>query len=76
MGSCPPAAASSSAEVPLGRLVVRGMNEVAGLDAPYLVPVHALVAAPVLAILVGAVAAVLPGRRASRVDPARAVRFE
>ena len=62
--------------VPLGRLVVRGMNEVAGLDAPYLVPVHALVAAPVLAILVGAVAAVLPGRRASRVDPARAVRFE
>ncbi len=62
--------------VPLGQLVVRGMNEAAGLDAAYQVPVPALVAVPILALAVGVAASWVPGARAAAQDPARSVRFE
>ncbi|MBK8976896.1 MAG: FtsX-like permease family protein [Planctomycetes bacterium] len=62
--------------IPLGRIVVRGMNDVAGLDAPYLVPTHVLWLVPVGAVAVGVLASLVPGARAARMSPARAVRFE
>jgi putative ABC transport system permease protein len=62
--------------VPLGRLLVDGMNRVAGLDAPFLVPWHAILAVPALGIGIGVLAAVLPGSRAAQIEPADAVRFE
>jgi len=62
--------------VPMGRLLVRGMNEVAGISAPYIVPWHAIIAAPLLAIVVGVLAALVPGMRIARIRPAEAVRFE
>lgn len=62
--------------VPLGQIVVRGMNRVAGLDAPYLVPWHAVLLVPVLGVGIGVAAALVPGVRAARVEPAEAIRFE
>ncbi len=62
--------------VPLGRLIVHGMNQVAGVSAPYVVPWHAIIAAPIAALVVGVFAALVPGSRIARIEPARAVRFE
>lgn len=62
--------------VPLGALVVDGMNRVAGLDAPFRVPWHALIAVPIIGIGIGVAAALVPGSRAARIEPAEAVRFE
>jgi putative ABC transport system permease protein len=61
--------------VPMGRLVVSGMNEVAGLNAPYAVPTHVLTLIPVLAIGVGILAALVPSWRALRIRTEDAVRF-
>src|SRR5690606_25593221 len=62
--------------VPLGRLVVGGMNRVTGLQAPWVVPEHAFLAVPVLGIGMAVVAALVPGLRAGRMRPAAGVRFE
>ena len=62
--------------VPLGILIVHGMNSVAGVAAPYVPPWHAIIAAPLAALAVGALSAWVPGSRMARIEPARAVRFE
>jgi putative ABC transport system permease protein len=62
--------------VPFGRLIVHGMNTVAGVSAPYAPPWHAILAAPIAALAVGALAAWMPGARIVRIEPAAAVRFE
>ncbi|MDA0933827.1 MAG: FtsX-like permease family protein [Planctomycetota bacterium] len=62
--------------IPLGQIVVRGMNRVAGLDAPFLVPWHAVALIPVMGLGIGLGAALVPGIRAARVEAAEAVRFE
>ena len=62
--------------LPLGRIVVAGLNEVAGLRAPYEIPWPWVFSVPLLAIVAGVLAAVLPGRRASAQDPAQSVRYE
>jgi putative ABC transport system permease protein len=62
--------------VPLGRLVVQGMNAVAGVSAPWVVPWHAIIATPIVALVVGVLAGAVPGARIARIEPARAVRFE
>jgi putative ABC transport system permease protein len=62
--------------LPLGRLLVLGMNRVTGLDAPYGVPWHAVIAVPLLGLGTGLLAALVPGARAARIEPAEAVRFE
>jgi len=64
------------AGVPLGAMVVAGLNQVAGLEAPVIVPWPWFVAVPVLALLVGVLAAVLPATRALRESPAESVRYE
>lgn len=62
--------------VPLGRLIVTGLNAVAGLDAPYVLPTNWFYLVPAIGLAAGLVAAILPGRRASRHDVAAAVRYE
>ena len=62
--------------VPLGQLVVSGLNRVARLDAPYSVPWVWLAVVPVLALTAGLCSAILPGLRACRQDPAASVRYE
>ncbi len=64
------------AGAPLGAMVVAGLNRVAGLDAPVVLPWAWFWAVPVLACAVGLLAAVLPGARALRESPAEAVRYE
>jgi putative ABC transport system permease protein len=62
--------------IPLGQILVRGMNRVAGLDAPCLVPWHAVFLVPAFGLGIGLLAALVPGLRAARVEVAEAVRFE
>lgn len=62
--------------VPLGRLLVSGMNRVTGLEAPYAVPWHAVIAVPVIGLATAMLAALVPGARAARIEAADAVRFE
>jgi putative ABC transport system permease protein len=62
--------------LPLGRLLVSGLNRVSGLQAPFVAPWIAIASVPALALLVAVLAALLPGARAVRQDPAAAVRYE
>ena len=62
--------------LPLGFVVVLGLNRVAGLDAPFLVPWFYLALVPVLALLTGLISATVPGSRAVKIPPADAVRYE
>ena len=62
--------------VPLGRLIVTGLNAVAGLDAPYVLPTNWFYLVPLIGLGAGWIAAILPGLRASRHDVAAAVRYE
>ena len=62
--------------LPLGTLIVDGLNRVTGLEAPVAVPWLYLALVPVLALVTGALAALLPGSRAVAIDPAQAVRYE
>lgn len=64
------------AGAPLGAMVVAGLNRVAGLDAPVVLPWVWFAAVPLLAGAVGVLAALLPGSRALRESPAEAVRYE
>lgn len=70
------AALSVGLAVPLGMIVMRGLNEVAGLQAPYIVPWRYVGLVPLLACATGVLAAILPGVRALRESPAEAVRYE
>lgn len=62
--------------LPLGLVVVSGLNRVAGLEAPFVVPWFYMALVPVLAAVTGLVASVLPGSRAVEIPPADAVRYE
>ncbi len=62
--------------LPLGRLVVQGMNQMAGLEAPVVIPWLYIAVVPVLALATGLLAAILPGLRAVRMNPAQSVRYE
>ncbi|MDP6928078.1 MAG: FtsX-like permease family protein, partial [Planctomycetota bacterium] len=62
--------------LPLGYLVVTGLNRVAGLEASYVPPIAWVGWVPLIAIAVGLIAAILPGLRAVRENPAAAVRYE
>ena len=64
------------AALPLGAMVVAGLNEVAGLRAPVVVPWSWMAAVPVIALCVGLLAALVPGLRVVRESPAAAVRYE
>lgn len=62
--------------LPLGAMVVAGLNRVAGLEAPVVVPWLWFGIVPVLALAIGVLAAVLPATRALRDSPAESVRYE
>jgi putative ABC transport system permease protein len=64
------------AGVPLGAMVVAGLNKVAGLEAPVVIPWVWFAVVPALALGIGVVAAVLPSTRVLRESPAEAVRYE
>jgi len=62
--------------VPMAHVLVSGLNQVAALDAPTVLPRPWLVAVPLLGVAVGWLAAWLPAARAAALDPATAVRYE
>lgn len=62
--------------VPMGYLLVRGMNQVAALAAPFALPWRWLWLTPVLALLTGVLAGLVPAWRSLRQSPAEAVRYE
>jgi len=62
--------------VPLGLVVVSGLNRVAGLQAPFEIPWLFVGLVPVLAVATGLLSAILPGIRALSESPAEAVRYE
>ena len=62
--------------LPLGYIVVSGLNRVTGLDAPVVIPWSYVALVPVLALITGLFAAILPGSRAIKMNPAEAVRYE
>ena len=62
--------------MPLGFVVVEGLNRVAGLEAPLVIPWRFVLLVPLIASGLGLLAAILPGARALREAPAEAVRYE
>ncbi len=62
--------------IPLGWVIIDGLNRVAGLDAPYVLPEKQFLMVPLIGITVGTLAAWVPGIRASRQSPAESVRYE
>ena len=62
--------------VPMAHLLVAGLNRVAALSAPLVLPVPWLAGVPAIALVTGALASLLPAARVARQDPAAAVRCE
>lgn len=62
--------------VPLGKVLVLGMNAVARLDAPLAVPWDWFVYAPLLAFVTSILAAAVPAWRALQQSPSESVRYE
>ncbi len=62
--------------LPLGHVVVTGLNTVAGLQAPIVIPWLYLALVPVLALATGLLAAILPGSRAVKMNASEAIRYE
>lgn len=62
--------------VPLGSILVYGMNAVARLDAPVAVPWQWFVLVPMLALATAVLAATVPAWRALRESPSESVRYE
>jgi putative ABC transport system permease protein len=62
--------------VPLGHVLVLGMNRVARLDAPVTMPWLWFALAPLAALATAVLAAVVPALRALRQSPAESVRYE
>jgi putative ABC transport system permease protein len=73
---CLAAALALGLSIPLGALVIAGLNRVAGIEAPVVVPWAWFAIAAGLAAAVGLGSAVIPGLRAVRERPAEAVRYE
>jgi hypothetical protein len=61
---------------PMVRVLIAGLNHVAGTQAPAELPVPWMIATPFIAVLVGVLAAVVPALQSQRHDPAEAVRYE
>lgn len=61
---------------PMAHVLVLGLNRVAALDAPVVMPWPWLFVVPPVALLTGALAAWLPAWRSVRQDPAASVRYE
>jgi putative ABC transport system permease protein len=62
--------------VPMAHVLIEGLNRVAALQAPVVLPVAWMIAVPAIGLLVGAAAAYVPARRAAMEDPAMSVRYE
>jgi putative ABC transport system permease protein len=62
--------------VPMARVLISGLNRVAGLDAPLTLPWDWFAATPAIAVGTGLLAAILPGMRAAALNPAASVRYE
>ncbi len=62
--------------IPMAHLLVRGLNTVAQLAIPVVVPRTWMYAIPPIALVTGILAALIPALRAARTDPAESVRFE
>ena len=61
---------------PMANLLIAGLNKIASLQMPVVLPLHWMLAAPAIGLLVGALAAWIPARRAAAQDPAASVRYE
>ncbi|MEC7582674.1 MAG: FtsX-like permease family protein [Planctomycetota bacterium] len=61
---------------PMAELLVAGLNRVAALDVPLMLPVGWMWAVLPLAVSVGVLSAWFPAARAGREDPAVAIRYE
>ena len=62
--------------LPLGQVLVLGMNAVARLDAPVTVPWRWFVWIPLGAFSLAVLAAIVPAWRALRQSPSESVRYE
>jgi putative ABC transport system permease protein len=62
--------------VPMAHVLVRGLNHIAGLDAPVALPRVWFALVPALALATGVLAAVVPAVRALRQSPVESVRYE
>ncbi|MCR9246949.1 MAG: ABC transporter permease [bacterium] len=61
---------------PMAWVLVKGMNQVAALDAPVELPYQWFVIAPVMALGTALLAAIVPAWRALRQSPSESVRYE
>ena len=62
--------------VPMAQLLISGLNRIAALDAPVVLPLLWMTLAPVVGLVVGVIAAWIPAHRAAAQDPASSVRYE
>lgn len=62
--------------VPMAHVLIGGLNRVAALQAPVVLPVVWMAFVPLIGLSVGALAAYVPARRAAMQDPATSVRYE
>ena len=62
--------------IPMAHLLVSGLNTVAQMSVPVVVPRSWMYALPPIALVTGILAALVPAVRAARTDPAESVRFE
>jgi putative ABC transport system permease protein len=62
--------------VPMAHVLILGLNRIAALQAPTVLPYVWFWIVPVVGVAVGALAAWLPARRAAAQDPATSVRYE
>ncbi|MCA8950468.1 MAG: ABC transporter permease [Planctomycetes bacterium] len=62
--------------LPMAWVLVKGMNQVAALDAPVTLPYEWFLIAPALALGIAVLAAIVPAWRALRQSPSESVRYE
>lgn len=61
---------------PMANLLIAGLNKIASLQTPVVLPLGWMFAAPAIGLAVGLVAAWIPAARAAAQDPASSVRYE